>query len=175
MKPALNLAAVPRRVHRASGPGISGQRAGEKPVLVYRNIPHRPDWLAFAEANRAQKIHLIWTAINCAGTWGEFIDRLPAGEWRSLCRLWDDERPRRKERFNAEQLPGFSDGDYPPWLQTEMGRVLPAIIAEEFGLHQQSVINGTYWDIPAELEQPIVERLVHLGYSVTRRDDWHFY
>jgi hypothetical protein len=36
-------------------------------------------------------------------------------------------------------------------------------------------INGPYWDIPAELEQPIVERLIHLGYSVALRDDWHFY
>jgi hypothetical protein len=144
-------------------------------LLVYRNIPHRPEWLIFAEQNRAHRVHLIWTAVNHAETWGEFINLLPAGEWASLCRLWDDEPPARSDRFNADRLPGFSDGDYPPWLQTEVGTVFPAILAEEFGLQQQSMINGPYWEIPAELDQPIVERLVHLGYSVTRRDDWHFY
>jgi hypothetical protein len=169
------MTAVLQRKRRASGPKATDRWADDKPILVYRNIPHRPECLIFAEVNRAHRIHLVWTAINRAGTWGEFIRGLPAGEWASLRELWDDELPVRSDRFNAERLPGYSDGDYPPWLQTELVKVFPAILTEEFGLREQSAINGPFWDIPAEFEQPIVERLVHLGYSVMRKDDWHFY
>lgn len=109
-----------------------------------------------------------------AKTWGEFIDLLPEGEWNSL-REDLDSKQKRKERFSMESIPSFSDGDYPPWLQAEADRCIPAVVLEEFGLRNDSRFNGQFWQFPAEIEQPLLARLRQLGFGVELRDDWSFY
>ena len=148
-----------------------GEYAGN---LAYRHIAHQPKLLIFAPRDRAFYVHRIWTAIQSAKTWGEFIDLLPPGELIRLMPSLDHE-PNRQDKFSGESLPGYSDGDYPPWLQAEIGRCIPSITLEEFGLKQSSAINGTFWEIPTEIEQPLVDRIRQLGFSVELRDDWQFF
>ena len=166
-------------------PARSGQREGQGRTqefrqgksaedLVYRRIAHRPELLIFAPRDRAFHVHLIWTAISSAKTWGDFIDMLPQGEMNRIKRSLDHELC-RQSRFSGESLPGYSDGDYPPWLQAEIGRCIPSITIEEFGLKQSSAINGPFWEIPTEIEQPLVDRIRQLGLSVELRDDWQFF
>jgi hypothetical protein len=142
--------------------------------LVYRHIPHQPNQLVFAPEERAHFVHQIWTAINQAKSWRQFANLLPAGEWeRVVSRM--ETRPSLRAPFDSELLPGFSDGDYPPWIQQEAGRYLPAITLEEFGICGLSSINGIYWQIPGEIEVPLVDRLKQLGFTVTLREDWTFW
>lgn len=142
--------------------------------LVYRTIPHKPEFIILAPRERAFYVHQIWQAVQQAKTWKQFAAMLPAAEWQSVIQRMD-EKPCEGETFDAEMLPGYSDGDYPPWLQTEVARCLPAIVREEFALKRESCINGLYWEIPAELEVALIKRLRSLGHSVKREDNWFFY
>jgi hypothetical protein len=142
--------------------------------LVYRRIPHKSESVIIAPRTRALYVNQIWQAINKAKTWRQFASMLPGGEWLSLLDQMEG-KPLGRERFNAEALPGYSDGDYPPWLQSELAQCLPPIVREEFSLKEDSVLNGTYWEIPADIEAPLIDRLRSLGYSVEQREDWFFY
>ncbi|MDD3179580.1 MAG: hypothetical protein PHQ04_04430 [Opitutaceae bacterium] len=163
---------VPTKRQRARGRAPS--MVGASLDLVYRRIPHKPESVILAPRERAHFVHKIWHAIKQAKTWKQFAELLPPGEWERILSLLE-EKPRPKAEFNAEALPGYSDGDYPPWLQAEVARCLPAIIHEEFSQRQISSINGPFWEIPAEIELPLLDRLRGLGYSVERKDDWFFY
>ena len=146
-------------------------------VLVYRHIPHKPNQLVFSAEARAYYVHQIWAAIKQAKTWGQFIDLLPPHAWQELRVLMamDGAIPGREVAFNAEVLPGYTDGDYPPWLQTEMAKCIPANLLTEFGVRQSSSINGSFWEILAESESRLVDRLRQLGYVVELKSDWIFW
>jgi hypothetical protein len=156
---------------KSQGPLLSN---GENMDLVYRRIPHKPESVIIAPRTRAFHVNQIWQAINKAKTWKQFASMLPSDEWLSLLDQMEEE-PRGRERFNSEALPGYSDGDYPPWLQKELAQCLPPIVREEFSLKEDSVLNGPFWEIPADIEVPLIERLRSLGYSVEQREDWFFY
>jgi hypothetical protein len=158
---------------KVEGPAFRGAaKPGKNLQLVYRPIPHNPEWLVFSSPQRAYHVHCISTAIKTAKTWANFIEQLPAGEWESLSQGMEDEEPDARSPFNAENLPGFSDGDYPPWLQAEMGKYVPATTLEEFGIQENSAINGPYWKVPAENEGPLEKKLIELGFTVSRKDEW---
>jgi hypothetical protein len=142
--------------------------------LVYRHISHKIDLLIFAQKERAFHVHQIWQAIKQAQTWAQFAFLLPAGEWQRLLKMMEDE-PAGGEEFSAAALPGFSDGDYPPWLQTEVASCVPAELCAKYGQKRDSCVNGPYWDIPAQNEAALVTSLQGLGYSIERKGDWFFY
>jgi len=161
---------------------MSGKNAKKAPLnqspqsqdLVYRAIRHQPEFLVFASREEAYYVHQISLAVEQAKTWDQFRSMLPPGEWQRLQNLFDDE-PDGSGSFRAEALPGYSDGDYPPWLQTKIGRYLPAAVLAECCTKSESVINGSFWQIPLEKEAVLVARLRSLGYSVERKDDWSFF
>jgi hypothetical protein len=151
-------------------------RHAQRREVVYRPLPHNPHTLVFSDKNRALCVHQIWQAINRAKTWKEFFTLLPASERRAFKGLLvseDEFRP--QDRFSAESLPGYSDGDYPPWLQAEVNQHIPTVLLEEFGVAQTSTINGWFWEIPAEIEMGLVERLKAAGFAVEKREDWFFF
>jgi hypothetical protein len=165
-----------KKAGRIEGPELKrAAKPGKDLQLVYRPIPHNTEWLVFSTPQRAYYVHCISTAIKTAKTWADFIEQLPARERKSLRQGMGDEEPDAKSPFNAEHLPGFSDGDYPPWLQAEMGKHVPATTLEEFGIEENSAINGSYWKVPAENEGPLVKKLIELGFAVSRKDEWHFH
>lgn len=146
-------------------------------VLVYRAVAHSPKWLVFAFESRARLVHEINHAIKEAETWKDFFRLLPDSESRRLRALIEQEVGPidATGRFNREWLPGYSDGDYPPWLQAEMGACLPAIVLDEFSLRESSSVNGPFWQIPADMRDALVRRLRERGFAVHERSDWDFY
>src|SRR5262245_41792008 len=56
--------------------------------------------------------------------------------------------PAGSDSFSGESVPGWSDGDYPPWLQAEMDWIA-ADVWREFGTLESTMLNGSYWKIPA--------------------------
>jgi hypothetical protein len=154
-------------------------------VLYFRQAPH-DTYLVFAPPERALFIDRIHRAIEESDTWGEFRKRMPAGEYHKLYEeqfssdpdvIAEDESAREpgdSEKFPRD-VPGYGDGDYPPWLAQEQGKYVPVEILKEFSKREQSVINGGFWCADAARAKLLIERLTSLGYKVERREDLKFW
>lgn len=146
--------------------------------LLYRIVPHNSG-VVFADPERAEQIAAIHEAIRSATSWGEFIRQMPSGELEDLlASTFDDEgepRPGDDDPFSGEQLAGWSDGDYPSWLQQEQGDILPQRVLETFAQRVSTSINGSYWHIPSESVDDVCEALIALGFSVERKQELPFH
>ena len=91
--------------------------------------------LVFIPAERAQQLAAIHKAIGQAKTWGEFRQRISTEDWDELARCFDeyDKTPQLGDAFNAEDVPGFTDGDWPDWPEQEMMSWLPPEAVARFG------------------------------------------
>jgi len=155
--------------------GSAGTRSRQ--ALFYRLVPHN-NGLVFAEKDRALFIARIHNALNNARTWGEFRSLMPRSEYSQIIRAYDEQgepRPKSTDSFNAEGVAGWSDGDYPPWLQQEMDEIVPVDLLERFGARAMTCLNGDFYEIPPENARPMVRALKRLGYRVKRaqRLDFH--
>jgi hypothetical protein len=159
-----------------------------KPHLLYR-ISHNGG-AVFAEKTVAHRIDAIQRALSEAKTWGEFRRMLPKGEWKHIVGeisehhgdprsdsgddipRWDlDETP-----FNGfGDMPGVSDGDYPPWLQQAQDKILPADILKNFAKLKDSVLNGSFWQIDEDKADQVAAVLRARGYMVERADNLQFW
>lgn len=155
-------------------------------VLYFREAPHMSA-LIFASPERAQFVDRLRRAIEDSRTWGEFRLGLPPGEYENLfaehfstnaesiaedpvCAHPTDEAP-----FTSESVPGYSDGDYPPWLATEQARHLPADVLQSFGTRESSGLNGSFWSVPSEKREAVLEALSARGYEPVEREDLRFW
>lgn len=119
-------------------------------VLYYR-ISDYGNAVVIARESGAHRVDAIRKAIKTAKTWGEFRAMLPAGEWDSIAySLNPDEDPDEDSEdrfaddlpFNAERLPGFSDGDYPDWLMQRMLDILPEDILDKYAEINATIHSG---------------------------------
>jgi hypothetical protein len=137
-------------------------------ALLFRVAPHNRG-LVFATKERAEYVAKIHEAINTSETWAEFRSAVPRKEYLEILAIFDgngEKRPKGTGPFDGEQLPGWSDGDYPPWLQQEMTGVIPKSILQQFGTLRSSVLNGPYWEIPEKNGPDVVRCLRELGFHV---------
>ena len=121
------------------------QRHRETPRLLhYRVVPHN-DGLVFAEPERADMVAQTHNAIKTATTWRELKVLMPPDE-RTEIEQWmaadDAEKSQDDDKFVPEAIPGWSDGDYPPWLQQEMDSVLPQQVLARFAEKKITAVNG---------------------------------
>jgi hypothetical protein len=95
--------------------------------------------------------------------WSEAINREQAfGEYQNLPvggRLSKDD-----DEFKPEQLPGFSDGDWPGWPAQEMLKWVPKKIQKEYGQIVASSINGYFLMLDPAGEKDIVKAFHQHGY-----------
>src|SRR5688572_30351785 len=94
-------------------------------TLLYRVSPYNGG-VVFAPAARAELVARINRALKKSRTWSEFRRSMPRAEYSRVMRVYDENgepRPRGSDQFSSESVPGFSDGDYPPWLQQEMDTI----------------------------------------------------
>jgi hypothetical protein len=90
---------------------------------------------------------------------------IPQDEWEPA-----DDAP-----FLAESVPGFCDGDYPPWLAQEMDRYLPGEILDRFAAEHSSVINGSFYSIDVTHREAVLKALADAGFTVQEREDLVFW
>ena len=137
--------------------------------LLYRVVPYNGG-VVFAEPDRATLIAKIHSAINSSKTWGQFRSAMPRDEYSKIVRTHFDDngepRPKSTDPFSSDFVPGWSDGDYPPWLQQEVGRILPRDVLLRFGEHCTSVLNGGFWLIPEERLRDICDALRARGWEL---------
>ena len=154
----------------------SGGRRPEK-RLFYTVGP--TGGLVFAEAGRVLKVAGVYRAIEDSRTWGEFRKALPLGEYERIAQILKDcgdgELPDDSDVFNAEMVPGFCDGDYPPWLEQEMESLSPWEVIERFGRREQTSFNGSFYHLDPEHGEEIIRVLRQHGYVVEEADDLTFH
>ena len=151
---------------------------GPGPVLSWRISPANED-LVFATPARAEEIGALHTAITRSLTWGAFQAAMPPEEYERIVEIAFDEagleRPSADAPFESEQVPGFCDGDYPPWLQKEMADVLPAEVVSRFCRWEATCINGHVLRLEEKYRPRVIAMLLRAGYEVVRREDLEFW
>jgi len=134
--------------------------------------------LVFAPPDIAERVSQIHFALS-APTWGELKARMPEGELEAIRSEDEDpddlQEPDDASEDPAERISGFSEGDYPIWLQTLQHTYLPADICDQYGVSKSSVHNGNFWSFDPANAGVIVNALQLKGYEVIRRDDLTFW
>lgn len=146
-------------------------------TLFYRVHPWNGG-VVFADEERAKFISLIYEALRTARTWGEFKQLMPVKEYQKIRRQFDEQgepRPRLDEDFSSEYVAGVPDGDYPPWLQAEMERIIPRDILRQFGKSETTHLNGPYWHIPEAQIEPMATALRKRGFKVIKAEHLPFH
>lgn len=142
-------------------------KLGSKVLLYTRSTDN--GGLVLAEKARAECVARIHRALETASTWAEFRRLMPVREYSKVMQMIDDNgepRPRSTDAFDAYDVPGFPDGDYPPWLQQEMESVLPNHTPQEFGELRSTMLNGAFWHIDPSHLPALKTKLGELGYEV---------
>jgi hypothetical protein len=154
--------------------------AKKKPkTLWYRESPANGD-LVFALPENATRVDAIHRALK-SDTWGEFRRRLPDDEYVQLAqKMFADAIepmpvPLDDDPFDGALIPGYYDGDYPDWLQTQMEWILPKRIVKKYGTRIATRLNGSYLQIGADEGEEVAQALKRLGFKVERRDDLMFW
>ena len=162
------------------------KRLTVRPALFFRESPHG-DSLVFAPPARAELVDCLHRAISESQTWGEFRRRMPKEEYGDLFAdifsadsndLEEDDslrEPAGEEKFDAESVPGFTDGDYPPWIAAEQDLYLPPDVLSAFGHSESSVLNGLFWIIDPGKREQLLGALKAKGYGLTEREDLQFW
>ena len=144
------------------------RRRLKKRILLY-TVSEANGGLVFATPERAKFVSRIHKAIENSTTWAEFRKTMPRAEYAEVFRCVEgnlERRPRGGDPFRPEHVPGYIDGDYPPWLQQEMDAFIPHQVVERFGNGERTFLNGDYTHLdPADLTA-IKELLNSHGYLV---------
>jgi hypothetical protein len=98
-------------------------------------------------------------AITSSKTWGEFRKKIGPEEYAALYqdRFYtpepDDDpedidvdalEPSDDAPFNSDKVPGFTEGDYPPWLAQEIDEHLPREILERFAKYDSQCPESSF-------------------------------
>jgi hypothetical protein len=144
-------------------------RRRAKKILLYTVSPAN-DGLVFATPERAAFVSRLYAALEGSTTWAEFRRSMPRAEYARVIRRTFDEngepRPRGCDPFSSADIPGYCDGDYPPWLQQEMDDLLPVEVIERFGEGQVTMLNGGYTHLDPKDLPEIIAMLERHGYVV---------
>lgn len=145
--------------------------------IVYRIIEgaYGPESVVFAERGRAHYVAHIYKALEESKTWGDLRRNLPDGEWEGHFSVYFEDReeeiPADDEPFDAEEAPGYADGDYPAWLAQEQLSWFPKELIDKYGGDvDSSVLNGEFLDLPADKAEQIAEDLRAMGHTVEPTD-----
>lgn len=137
--------------------------------LVYQAQPDGS--VVFAPEHRALWVAAIWAAIDSAATWADLAARLPGHELEQVLWMGFDQqgecRPEPADPFSTDVLPGFCDGDYPPWLATEMAACLSTEFCETFGTRVDTVLNGSVWRFTALKLPEMTSQLQDYGWQLS--------
>jgi len=147
--------------------------------LLYRTVGHNGG-LVFAEPRRALVIDRIHRAIAESTTWEEFRKAIPRKAYSYIIKIYDmncERHPRGSATFSGEMLPGWTEGDFPPWLQREMGSIGKDVedVWRQFGRLENTFLNGSFWFIPPEQENAVCAALRAIGWEVEHAPELQFW
>ncbi len=146
--------------------------------------------LVFLEKNYALDIGGFREALYKARTWGELKARVSGERYEETVAAWvkgqserlrddgdleDDEPevtpPGPHDAFDAEELPGYADGDWPEFAPTMMENWVDGFIISEYGGDVQPTLNAEYPVIDFDNEEEVVSLLEEQGYVCISDED----
>lgn len=148
-----------------------------KGTLLYRVADHNGG-LVFATRDRARRVARMHEAIRNSETWADFRRAMPRREYSQVVRSFDDQgepRPKGADAFSGAMIPGWTDGDFPPWLQLEMPGLIPTSLLERFGKQQATWLNGSFWWLPPESADSLCAELSALGWKTEHAPSLRFW
>lgn len=111
-------------------------------------------------------------------TWRWFREAYPS-LWEIFLECFDDDPdtdpelrcppPDLDDVFDITLVPGYEEGDFPPWEDSDEECPVPMWIQERYGDLQSSVLNGPYVYFPPERKETIFRALRRDGYRVLQR------
>lgn len=130
------------------------------------------DAAVFAERSMAESVGRTRQAISESATWGELRKALDDEAAAELSVMLSDSDIVRTddETLDADDIPGYADGDYPTWLQQVMLDWFPSDLIDRYGARSNSVLNGEFIDIPGDCAEEVAEELRQRGHTVERTD-----
>jgi hypothetical protein len=152
-------------------------RRASRGTLFWRIVAHNGG-LVFAPEELALGNAKLHRALGRARTWGEFRAMVPPAEYSAIVQSFDncgERRPKSSDRFSAEQIDGWSDGDYPEWLQQNMDIYLPDAVLRRYGKREGTTLNGDFWMLPAESAPAMIRELKALGFTVIHKRNLQFF
>ena len=113
-----------------------------------------------------------------AKTWDEFRKLMPRDEYsrivHELDEMADEEgepRCKRSGPFSALCIPGYSDGDYPPFASAALHQFIPVDVLQKYGSRELSMTTGPFWQVPAATWPKMKQELEERGYKLAQRND----
>ena len=172
-------------------PAPAAPREAPRTRLVYGDVQ---DSLVFIDEEEARDLVQLHRALGRARTWGEFKAQAPSHWYEDAVerlkeqfldelQYEDDEsdsteeptfeEPAPEQAFDAEEIPGHVDGEWPGFPHVSMGSWVPDEVQDRFGSMTHSWgLDATYWIVLApEHEEEIVSVMREHGYDCVRDDD----
>lgn len=81
------------------------------------------------------------------------------------------EEPVAEKGFDAEDIPGHADGDWPDWPQGNMEHWVPQEVQNEFGSMKPTAVSGDFLQLDPLDEDEIVSAMREHGYDCVRDED----
>lgn len=146
--------------------------------------------LTFLEKEYALDIGGFREALLKARTWGELKARVSDERYEETVAVWVEGQPDRLRdegdleddepevaspgpdyAFDAEELPGYTEVDWPEFAPGMINTWVDEQIINEFGGYVQPLMNDDYPVIDFDNEEKVVSLLEARGYICTRDDD----
>jgi hypothetical protein len=112
----------------------------------------------------AQRLATLNHALEDSDSWGEFLEAVASDRLTTdyLKRIYDGELPDGDAPFDPDELPGFTDGDWPAWPKRAMRDWLPQSV-QELGGVQDTLGNGEYLQLDETVLDAVIEALAGEG------------
>lgn len=152
-------------------------------TLFYRTSPTNGG-IVLAPPRLARYVSRIHHAIATARTWDDFRQRLPAGEYVALLDAMVQhgrdmkQLPAPNQPFVPDWIPGYTQGQYPMWMQQEMASYLDIAVldvVERLALLETTAFGTTYLFIPPAALDLLERELNALGYALEHAPDLTFF
>jgi len=75
---------------------------------------------------------------------------------------FDDGLPAAQEPFDADELPGFAEGDWPTWPKQGMLEWLPPSV-QELGTVKDTLLTGSFLHLDHDRQDEVIEALAAEG------------
>lgn len=124
----------------------------------------------FAPSRLVQELRELRTALDEASTWDQFRKAAPSRYVAEVHAALDEE-PSDDAAFDASEIPGYEDGEWPEWLHQKMLTWMPTDLAERYGKVEPSVHNGHLLTIDPAVSEDLAAELEARGYTCKRSDE----
>lgn len=132
-----------------------------------------------AEEKYAEYLHRIYRALHISQSWGDFKTNMPRDEYSRLIKwIFEDNpypRPKMTAPFSPQQIPGWEEGDYPPWSKQLVEKSIPIDLLHKYAKRESGMVSGSWWTIEAANWPALKSELESRAFTLTERNDLAYF